>query len=74
MPKAHLKTLLDPITHPLTGAAGDYDPLLALVGDARLVLLGEASHGTHEFYRERALITKRLIQEKDFTGVAVEAD
>lgn len=60
--------------HPLTGAASDYDPLLSLVGDARFVLLGEASHGTHEFYRERARITRRLIEEKDFTAVAVEAD
>ena len=60
--------------HPLTGAGGDYNPLLELVGDARFVLLGEASHGTHEFYRERAQITKRLIKEKGFTAVAVEAD
>ena len=59
---------------PLTGAAADYDPLLALIGDARFVLLGEASHGTHEFYRERAQITKRLIREKGFAAVAVEAD
>ena len=59
---------------PLTGAAEDYDPLLELVGDARFVLLGEASHGTHEFYRERAQITQRLITEKGFTAVAVEAD
>jgi hypothetical protein len=36
----------------------------ALVGDARFVLLGDASHGTHEFCRERAEITKRLIAEK----------
>ena len=56
------------------GAADDYDPLLELIGDARFVLLGEASHGTHEFYRERAQITKRLIREKGFTAVAVEAD
>jgi erythromycin esterase-like protein len=59
---------------PLTGDAGDYDPLLDLVGDARFVLLGEASHGTHEFYRERAQITKRLIREEGFDAVAVEAD
>src|SRR5208337_1004909 len=58
----------------LTGAAGDYDPLLARIGDASFVLLGEASHGTHEFYRERAEITKRLITEKNFTAVAVEGD
>jgi erythromycin esterase-like protein len=49
---------------PLTGASNDYDALLELIGDARFVLLGEATHGTHEFYRERAQITKRLIAEK----------
>src|SRR2546428_2127871 len=58
----------------LSGAADDYDPLLDLVGDARFVLLGEASHGTHEFYRARAEITRRLIEEKGFTAIAVEAD
>lgn len=60
--------------HPLTGDRADFDPLLALVGDARFVLIGEASHGTHEFYRIRSEITKRLIREKGFTAVAVEAD
>ena len=47
----------------LHGGDADYDALLELVGDARLVLIGEASHGTHEFYRERARITRRLIEE-----------
>jgi erythromycin esterase-like protein len=60
--------------YPLQSESGDYDPLLQLIGDARLVLLGEASHGTHEFYRERARITQRLITEKRFNAVAVEAD
>ena len=59
---------------PLTGNPQDYDPLMDLIGDSRFVLIGEASHGTHEFYRERAEITKRLIQEKGFTAVAIEAD
>src|SRR5215218_2355536 len=59
---------------PLTGADSDWDTLLELVGDARLVLLGEASHGTHEFYQARAEITQRLIREKGFAAVAVEAD
>jgi erythromycin esterase-like protein len=59
---------------PLTGSDDDYDALLNLVGDASVVLLGEASHGTHEFYRERARITRRLIEERGFRGVAVEAD
>ncbi|TAK83658.1 MAG: erythromycin esterase family protein [Betaproteobacteria bacterium] len=58
----------------ITGAAGDYDALLELVGDARCVLLGEASHGTHEFYRERSRITRRLIAEKGFCAVAIEGD
>jgi erythromycin esterase-like protein len=60
--------------HRLTGDTRDFDPLLALIGDAHVVLLGEASHGTHEFYRIRGEITKRLIREKGFTAVAVEAD
>ncbi|NKY32925.1 hypothetical protein HGA13_07540 [Nocardia speluncae] len=45
-----------------------------LVGDARFVLIGESSHGTHEFYSARAEITKRLIERHGFTAVAVEAD
>jgi erythromycin esterase-like protein len=59
---------------PLTGARQDYDPLLEQIGDSNFALLGEASHGTHDFYRQRAEITKRLITEKDFTAVAAEAD
>jgi erythromycin esterase-like protein len=59
---------------PLAGTSRDFDPLLAMIGDARFVLIGEASHGTHEFYKIRAEITKRLIREKGFAGVAVEAD
>ena len=59
---------------PLTGAVTDLDPLVDLVGDARFVLIGEASHGTHDFYRLRAELTQRLILEKGFTAVAAEAD
>ena len=62
------------ITQPLSGSSADYDSLLNLVGNARFVLLGEASHGTHEFYFERAQITKQLIIEKGFTVIAIEAD
>jgi erythromycin esterase-like protein len=58
----------------VSGAPDDYDELLALVGERRFVLLGEASHGTHEFYRERSRITQRLIDELGFNVVAVEAD
>jgi erythromycin esterase-like protein/predicted phosphoribosyltransferase len=60
--------------YPLAGSARDYDPLMDRIGKARFALLGEASHGTHEFYRERLEITKRLIVEKNFTAVAAEAD
>jgi erythromycin esterase-like protein len=60
--------------HPVTGGSDDYDALLELIGDASIVCIGEASHGTHEFYSERAKITKRLIDEKGFHAVAVEAD
>ncbi|GAA0399229.1 erythromycin esterase family protein [Microbispora corallina] len=48
--------------------------LFHIVGDARFVLIGEASHGTHEFYAARAHMTRRLIEEKGFVAVAVEAD
>ncbi|MEQ7010157.1 erythromycin esterase family protein [Actinopolymorpha sp. B17G11] len=50
------------------------DVLFDLIGDAHLVLIGEASHGTHEFYRARADMTRRLIEEKGFCAVAAEAD
>jgi erythromycin esterase-like protein len=52
----------------------DYDPLLRRAAAAKFVLLGEASHGAHEFYRERAAITKRLIAEQGYAAVAVEGD
>ncbi|MFE9689194.1 erythromycin esterase family protein [Micromonospora sp. NPDC005806] len=53
---------------------GDLDVLLDRIGDARVVMLGEASHGTHEFYTWRAAISRRLIEEKGFSFVAVEGD
>ena len=59
---------------PFSGDAADDDALLEQLGQARIVLLGEATHGTHEFYRQRALITRRLIAEHGFRAVAVEAD
>ena len=59
---------------PLPGSAGDFDPLLDLVANARFALIGAASHGTHEFYRERARLTQRLIQDHGFNAVAVEGD
>lgn len=58
---------------PLEGPA-DLDPLLERIGNARFVLLGEASHGTSEFYQMRARISQRLISEKGFSFIAVEGD
>jgi erythromycin esterase-like protein/predicted phosphoribosyltransferase len=51
-----------------------HEQLDKLIGTARVVLIGESSHGTHEFYQARAEITKWLIDEKGFRGVAAEAD
>jgi erythromycin esterase len=50
------------------------DPLMERIGDAKYVLLGEATHGTHEYYTWRTAITKRLIEEKGFSFIAVEGD
>lgn len=52
----------------------DIDYLIEKIGDSRIVMLGEASHGTHDYYVWRAKITKRLIQEKGFSFIAVEGD
>src|SRR5437660_4036063 len=52
----------------------DLDELLEKIGDAKYVLLGEASHGTHEYYTWRTAISKRLIEEKGFSFIAVEGD
>jgi erythromycin esterase-like protein len=60
------------LAQPLSGSANDYDALLELIGNARVVLLGEASHGTHEFYFEGVQITKRLIAEENFTVLALD--
>ena len=66
----HDRAAADALAH-----AGDpYKALLERVGNARVVMIGEASHGTHEFYRERIEITQRLIEDHGFAGVAVEAD
>lgn len=58
----------------LAGEQGDYDKLIERARGARVVLLGEATHGTHDFYSERAAITKRLIEELGFDAVAIEGD
>jgi erythromycin esterase len=55
-------------------SAGDLDPLLERIGDARVVMLGEATHGTSEYYTWRARLSQRLIREKGFSFIAVEGD
>jgi hypothetical protein len=71
---AALVSLIKKSAHPVSGAARDYDPLMSAIGGAGFVLLGEATHGTHEFYRERATISRRLVEEKGFAAVVLEAD
>jgi erythromycin esterase-like protein len=66
----HDRAAADALAH----AKDPYKALVDRVGNARVVLIGEASHGTHEFYRERIEITQRLIEQKGFAGVAIEAD
>lgn len=56
------------------GTSKDLDPLIDRIGNARYVLLGEASHGTHEYYVWRTAISRRLIEEKGFNFIAVEGD
>jgi erythromycin esterase-like protein len=60
-------------SHPLSTEA-DLDVLIKEIGDSRIVLLGEASHGTSEYYTWRAAISKRLIEEKGFDFIAVEGE
>jgi len=80
--KPHQKILSTSTDNPLTDSLPWYpletssgiDILLRDIGDAKIVLLGESTHGTHEFYSWRSEITKRLINEKGFTIVAVEGD
>ncbi|HLT35658.1 MAG TPA: erythromycin esterase family protein, partial [Enhygromyxa sp.] len=59
---------------PLDGGARQFDPILERIGDASTVLIGEASHGTHEFYEARAALTRQLIADRGFAAVVAEAD
>lgn len=69
---AALRAAAEPLPHPAD--AGKFGAAFDRFGDAQVVLLGEATHGTSEFYRARAAITRRLIERHGFTMVAVEAD
>jgi erythromycin esterase-like protein len=70
MPRPHLTSFV----RPLDGSARQFDPILARIGDARTVLIGEATHGTREFYQARAALTRQLIADYGFAAVVVEAD
>lgn len=65
---------LSRLVRPLDGGASQFDPILERIGDAHTVLIGEASHGTHEFYEARAAITRQLIADHGFAAVVVEGD
>jgi erythromycin esterase len=68
-----LLSALRSLARPLRSAA-DLDPLMERIGDARCTLLGEATHGTHEFYTWRAELSRRLIVEEGASFIAVEGD
>src|SRR5699024_7867279 len=65
---------LSSVVQPITGNMADFDTLLDDIGESQLVLIGEGSHGTDDFYQVRADITRRLIEERGFDAVAAEAD
>jgi erythromycin esterase-like protein len=70
--KKNLATVLNPLSD--RSIQERYSPLLDQIGNASFVLLGEASHGTHQFYAARAEITQLLIEQRGFNAVAIEAD
>lgn len=67
----NLKSALIPLKQ---GPESDFSALLDAIGEASIVFMGEATHGTHEFYKARAELSKQLIKQKGFTSIAVEAD
>jgi erythromycin esterase-like protein len=71
---SHALAALRSVAVPFEAEGPGFDALLRRVADARFVLLGEASHGTHEFYLLRARLTRRLIEEHGFRAVAIEGD
>lgn len=70
----HLIKVIHDAAVPMTDSLSKYDALIEKIGDARFVLMGEASHGTHEFYQARIEITKQLIEKKGFMAVMIEGD
>lgn len=74
VPDALLSQTLRRCVQPYTGDSSELDKIINAIGDKTIVLVGEASHGTHEYYKTRAELTQRLIAEKGFNVVACEAD
>lgn len=68
-PAAVIRTAAYPLT-----ADRDYERIIAFIGEAPIVLLGEATHGTHDFYAARARITRTLVEQHGFSAVAIEGD
>jgi erythromycin esterase-like protein len=66
--------LLAAAARPITGGTEDYRDVVAAAGAAHRVLIGESTHGTHEYFRERGRITELLIRGHGFNAVAVEGD
>lgn len=62
------------LVQPLSGDHTDLDAIVEAAGNKAYVLIGEATHGTHEFYRMRAEITKRLLRDRGFCAVGIEGD
>jgi erythromycin esterase-like protein len=73
MVSAAQENLIRRVARPLQSAA-DLNPLIDRIGDARIVMLGEASHGTSDYYQWRMRLSQRLIEEKGFSFIAVEGD
>jgi erythromycin esterase-like protein len=69
-----LLNTLNAAIEPLSEQEDRYSSLVEKIGDARFVLIGEATHGTHEFYQTRAEITYQLIKQKGFMAIAIEGD
>src|SRR3990167_6410886 len=69
-----LINIITDIAEPLAVQPTQYDSLLDKIGNARFVLIGEATHGTHEFYQARIAITQQLIMKKNFMAVTIEGD
>ena len=73
-PVRNAPALIAGVAKPIRGAPTDYDALIAAARPAARILLGESTHGTHEYYRERSRISDRLIREAGVQAIAIEGD